>query len=173
MDNKNFIQESIIELQSAMKNAENKRMYIRYSVVLKHFQGLSNKNIAKMECLEEHTVGNYIKNYKNKGLDGLIMNKSSGAPRKLNSEQEKKLIDVITNNTPDEVGFKSRKNWTIKLAQDWVLNNFKITIKHSSMGVILHRLNLSYTRPTYVLAKADKKKQEEFKKDFENLKKTP
>lgn len=53
-----------------MINAENKRMYIRYSVVLKHFQGLSNKVIAKMECLEEHIVGNYIKNYKNKGLDG-------------------------------------------------------------------------------------------------------
>ncbi len=173
MDSKIFIKESMIELESAMKNAENARMYVRYSVVLKHFQGLSNKDIAKMECLEEHTVGNYIKNYKNKGLDGLVMNKSTGAPRKLNSEQEKKLINVITNNTPDEVGFKSRKNWTIELAQDWVLNNFKINIKHSSMGVILHRLNLSYTRPTYVLAKADKKKQEEFKKDFENLKKTP
>ena len=42
-------------------------------------------------------------------------------------------------------------------------NNYKIDIKHSSMCVILHRLNLSYTRPTYVLKKADKKKQEEFK----------
>lgn len=173
MDNKIFIKESIGELESAMKNTESKRMYVRYSVVLKHFQGLSNKDIAKMECLEEHTVGNYIRNYKNKGLDGLIMNKSSGAPRKLNSEQEKKLIDAITNNTPDEVGFKSRKNWTIELATDWIFNNFKITIKHSSMGVILHRLNLSYTRPTYVLAKADKDKQEEFKKYFESVKKTP
>jgi len=101
------------------------------------------------------------------------MNKSSGCPRKLTSAQEKKLVDVITNNTPDEVGFNSRKNWTIKLAQDWVLKNFKIDIKHSSMGVILHRLNLSYTRPTYVLAKADEEKQEKFKNDFETLKKTP
>ena len=56
MDNKIFNQESIIELESAMKNTENKRMYVRYSVFLKHFQGLSNKAIAKMECLEEHTV---------------------------------------------------------------------------------------------------------------------
>ena len=173
MDNNILIQESITELEAAMKNAENKRMYVRYSVVLKHFQGFSNKAIAKMECLEEHTVGNYIKNYKTKGLDGLIMKKSSGAPRKLNSEQEKNLINIITNNTPDEVGFKSRKNWTIQLAQAWVLNTFKINIKHSSMAVILHRLNLSYTRPTYVLAKADKNKQEQFKKDFKSLKKTP
>jgi len=34
----------------------------------------------------------------------------------------------------------------------------------------LHRLGLSYTRPTYTLAKADPQKQEEFKKDFEFLK---
>ncbi len=101
------------------------------------------------------------------------MNTSPGAPRKLSPKQEKKLVDIITNNTPDEVGFDSRKNWTIQLAREWVFNNFKIDIKHSSMSVILHRLNLSYTRPTYVLKKADKKKQEEFINDFENLKKTP
>lgn len=41
------------------------------------------------------------------------------------------------------------------------------------MGIayILHRLNLSYTRPTYVLAKSHKEKQEKFKNDFEVLKK--
>lgn len=30
-------------------------------------------------------------------------------------------------------------------------------------------LNLSYTRPTYVMAKSDKTKQEKFKNDFEEL----
>ena len=35
----------------------------------------------------------------------------------------------------------------------------------------MNRLNLSYTRPTYVLAKSDKEKQEKFKQDFEVLKK--
>lgn len=41
------------------------------------------------------------------------------------------------------------------------------------MAEVLHRLNLSYTRPTYVMKKADKEKQEEFKRNFESLKKTP
>ena len=41
------------------------------------------------------------------------------------------------------------------------------------MSIVLRRLNLSYTRPTYVLAKADKKKQENLKEDFKVLKKTP
>ena len=37
---------------------------------------------------------------------------------------------------------------------------------------MLDRMGLSYTRPTYVLAKADKQKQEQFIKDFEKVKKT-
>ena len=36
---------------------------------------------------------------------------------------------------------------------------------------VLYRLDLSYTRPTYTLAKADPEKQEAFKQDFEVLKK--
>ena len=42
---------------------------------------------------------------------------------------------------------------------------------HSAVYVAMDRLNLSYTRPTYVLAKSDKEKQEKFKQDFELLKK--
>lgn len=63
-----FIQESLFELETAMRKTKNLRIYKRYSVVLKYFQGLSSKTMAKIECLEEHTVGNYIKNYKAKGM---------------------------------------------------------------------------------------------------------
>ena len=42
---------------------------------------------------------------------------------------------------------------------------------HSAVYVAMNRLNLGYNRPTYVLAKSDKEKQEKFKQDFEVLKK--
>ena len=51
----------------------------------------------------------------------------------------------------------------------WVINEFDVTMCHSAMSLVLHRLNLSYTRPTYVLAKADKIKQEKFKEDKDRL----
>lgn len=46
-------------------------------------------------------------------------------------------------------------------------------ISDSIRGItaMLHRLGMSYTRPTYVLAKADKEKQEQFKEDFEDIRK--
>lgn len=39
------------------------------------------------------------------------------------------------------------------------------------MADVLYKLNLSYTRPTYVLKKVDPIKQEIFKQDFDVLKK--
>lgn len=37
---------------------------------------------------------------------------------------------------------------------------------------LLHRIKLSYTRPTYSLAKADPEKQEKFREELESIKKT-
>jgi transposase len=166
-------QKSIAELKSAIKDTKNVRMYKRYIVVLRHFEGYSNVEIAEMVSLEKHAVSEYIRNYMNSGLAGLEMKYSTGAPRKLNKEQEKVIIETVTENTPDEVGFECRKNWTIELIRQWVINTFNIVMSHSGMAEVLHRLNLSYTRPTYVMKKADKEKQEEFKIKFEGLKKTP
>ena len=172
-NNINQHDEEIKTLRMALKGTKDIRMHKRYSIVLLHFQGFSNKKIAEMEGLESHAVGNYIKNYKVNGLIGLEMKYSPGAKRKLNKNQEINMVEVIMNNTPDEVGFEGRKNWTIEIIRQWCINEFQIEMSHSGMATVLHRLNLSYTRPTYVLAKADKLKQENFKKDFEVLKKTP
>ncbi len=45
--------------------------------------------IAKTQNIVEHTVGKYIRAYKQHGLDGLVMGKSSGKPKFLTVEQEK------------------------------------------------------------------------------------
>lgn len=124
-----------------------------------------------MEMLEPHTVGLYIKNYKQKGIEGLNMRYSPGKKRKLTPEQENKLFDVIVNHTPEDVGFVSKCNWTIALVQEYIKKEFHVEMCHSAVYVVMNRLNLRYTRPTYVLAKADKEKQEKFKEEFEEIKK--
>lgn len=161
----------IQEVKKAMKQAKDKRMHIRYLTIHLHFRNYSNSHIAKITDLDKHTVGNYIKAYKANGLKGLIMGKSTGAPRQLTAEQEQALFEVITTKTPDEVGFPNRKNWDSNIAREWVHNNFNVEYSHSGMHLVLHRLNLSFTRPTYTLVNADPQKQEEFKQQFELLKK--
>lgn len=173
VEEKEATERGISELRTAMKSIKSVRLYTRYNVILMHFEGYSNKKIAEMFSLEEHAVSKYIKNYREGGLVGLEMKYSPGAPSKLNKEHHDAIIKLVTENTPDEVGFECKKNWTIELIRQWVINTFNITVSHSGMGALLHKLNLSYTRPTYVMKKADKEKQEEFKIKFEDLKKTP
>jgi len=158
-------------IKKAMKEANDKRMYQRYIVILCHLKGETNKSIANNIDLCQHTVGTFIKKYKEDGITGLDLKHSPGAPRMLTKDQEEKLVDVITLKTPDEVGFAPRKNWTIAIIQQWVLKEYDVKYSHRGIAEVLYRLNLSYTRPTYTMAKANPEKQEAFKQEFEDLKK--
>jgi transposase len=132
-----------------MKETKNIRMYKRYLVILKHLEGNSNIAIAKMVSLEQRAVRDYIRNYKANELTGLEMKHGTGAPRKLSKEQETLIFETITNRTTDDVGFESRKNWTIEIARQWIINTFAISHSHRGTHEVLRRLNLSYTRRTY------------------------
>ncbi|SHJ39801.1 putative transposase [Lutispora thermophila DSM 19022] len=149
--NYNFPQ--IQKVKELIKNTKNKRMYQRYHVVFLHLLGHTNKDIANIVDLCQHTVGAYVNTYKAKGIEGLVMGKSTGAPRFLIAEQEKKLIEVITTKTPDEVVIPNRKNWDSVIACQWIKSNFGVEYSARGMLDVLRRLNLSYTRPTYTLAK--------------------
>jgi len=174
IDNNQIIEDKhskIEEIKEAMKKTNNKRMYQRYHVIYLHLKGLMNKDIAPIVGLCQHTIGKYVNAYKAKGLEGLKMGKSAAAPKFLAESQEQKLFEVITNYTPDQVGIPNRKNWDTIIACQWVKTNFNVEYTSRGMLDVLHRLGLSYTRPTYTLAKADPQKQEEFKNEFELLKK--
>ena len=61
-------------------------------------------------------------------------------------------------------------NWTAALACAFVKQRFGVTFTTRGMLNLFQRLGLSYTRPTYTLNKADPKKQEQFRENFETLK---
>lgn len=172
MHTENINENDEIQLfKKLLRSTDNKRMHIRYQVLILHYRGYTNVHISKIMDLNQHTVAAYINSYEQKGLEGLNMGKTTGCPRFLTKEQEEKLYEVITTKTPDEVGFGHRKNWNANIARKWVSDNFQVEYSNRGMLQVLHRLNLSYTRPTYTLEKADPEKQEAFKQDFEVLKK--
>ena len=160
------------EIRKLLHSTKNKVMYRKYLVIHLHMKGLTNARIAEIVDLDYHTVGIYIKKYINSGVEGLIPKKSPGRPSYLSKEQEQHLYNTICEKTPEEVGFDGIRNWTAKIACRWVLKEFGIQYAVNGMLDLFQRLVLSYTRPTYVLAKADPVKQEQFKEDFEVIKKT-
>lgn len=158
-------------IQAAMNQTKDIRMYKRYRVIYLHLKGYTNRDISKEENFCEHTIGTYIAKYKIYGLEGLNPKQSPGAPRLLTPDQERELEIIITTKTPDEVGFPNRKNWYINIVQEWVKKTWGVEYSHRGMAEVMYRMKLSFTRPTYTMAKANPQKQEQFKQDFELLKK--
>lgn len=158
-------------IEDAMKNTKSTRMLIRYQVISLHLKGYLNNQIAEIVNRCEHTVGKYVNAYKANGIDALVPKPQPGAQRKLTPDQEQRLVETVSLKTPDEVGLKPYKSWNAKLICIWVKNTFNVTYTNGGMRDMLLRLGFSYTRPTYSLAKANKEKQDDFKSQFEVLKK--
>lgn len=157
-----------------LKETSSKRSAQRLYTVLYYLEGYKNCEIAELLKINAHTVSKYIKKYETGGINELLERKySPGKPRLLTPEQEEKLVEVITTYTPDEVGFAPRKNWNLDIIREWIKRNYAVEYSQRAVAYVLHRLNLSYTMPTYTLKKADPEKQENFINDFENIKKTP
>ncbi|WP_368489014.1 helix-turn-helix domain-containing protein [Clostridium sp. BJN0013] len=59
------------EVYQVLKNNSDKRMYIRYIVILNYLQGYKLNEIAYMNNISSQTVDIYVKKYKLLGLNDL------------------------------------------------------------------------------------------------------
>jgi putative transposase len=159
------------QIRMMLQKTKNIVMYRKYLVIKLHMKKLTNIRIAEIVDLDRQTIGIYIKQYDELGINGIVPKKSTGRPRFLSKGQEQQLYMTLSEKTPEQVGFDGIKNWTAKIACLWVSQEFGVQYKVNGMLDLFHRINLSYTRPTYVLAKADPVKQEQFKEAFEGIKK--
>ena len=95
---------------------------------------------------------------------------SPGRPHRLTAEQEQQVANVVTFNTPQDVGFPANMNWTSPLVRDYIKQPFAVTYSDRGTRGLFYRLGFSCTRPTSTLAKADPAKQAAFRTDFEVVK---
>lgn len=159
-------------VKAAMKATKNKRMFERYQTILLYLHGVKYSQIAFIVGRSEVTIGSYVKAYRTHGLDGLVLGESPGRPSFLTKEQEEQVRKLLIEQRPSDVGFPSEMNWTSPLLRDWIQREFNVTYSERGTRKLLHLLGFSFTKPTYTLALADSQKQEQFKEDFEAVKKT-
>lgn len=162
------------EVQSAynaMQNTKDIKMFKRYQTVYLYLKLHRPKEISTLTGVPMGTVVNYVSAYKKGGIEGLIPGKAHGKSRKLTPEQEDELKETIINQNPVDVGFPANWNWTAAIISEYVYRKYGVKYSIKGMTIVLKRLNLSYTRPTYTLAKADPEKQKQFIDDFDECKK--
>jgi transposase len=161
------------DLEKRLKQEKNRRMYERYQTIYLHtVKQMPVNEIAEIIRRTPITVNTYINAYQEKGLDGLVMGVSTGAPEQLTAEQQHQLKQIIITKLPHEVGFPAKHNWTLALAAAYVKREFERRYTIGGMAKLLHRLDLRFTKPTYTLEAADEAKQKEFVDErFPQLKK--
>ena len=171
MENENK-EEIIRELKKLARKTKDARQRRQYDIVRLYLEGRRKPEIAGIMDMSLQGIYNVLNRYKAGGIEGLTLGKPTGRGRKLSDKQETELYQVISEKLHKEVGLKPFCNWTAPLACQYVKKQFGVSFSERGMRDVFYRLRLSYTRPTYTLAKADPMKQEEWKERLEQLKKT-
>lgn len=158
-----FKMSEIDQLNRAMKETNNKRLYERYLAVRLHLEGHNFAEISHLLGLARQTISIYWQGYQEKGLNGLLLKHSPGKPSRLNDEQHDQLAKLLIDKQPVDVGYEARYTWTLPLVASWIQSEFGISYSVRGVSKILKRLGFSFTKATYTLAKADKGLQAVFR----------
>jgi transposase len=159
-------------VEERIKQTKDRRMYERYQTIRLHLMGNTTSQIALILGRTSKTIKAYIDAYNKLGLNGLIMKQSTGKPTRLSKDQQTQLKQTIIDHVPHEVGFTGKFNWTLEIIASYILREFGHTYSIRGVSKLMHRIGMSYTKPTYTLAAADEEKQREFVEEtFPGLKK--
>lgn len=148
------------ELLAELKIERARKYADRIRVILLLDDGKTYKSIAEYLFLDEGTIANYRKRYKNGGLEELVNDFYNGRKAML-SEQELKIL------TDD---LQSKIFLTSSAVIAHIEKKFGIEYSRGGVTELLHRMGFSFKKATPVPGKADKKKQQHFINRYNGIK---
>jgi transposase len=145
-------EEQVITLKLAHKQTREKRLADRIKAILYLHYGLSYAEIAKLLLFDEVTIRRYLKQFQQKGIDGLLEYRYAGGKSRLSVMQETELKQYFKEQTPQ----------TATEAVNHLHKTYDV--RYSVVGVtkLLHRLGFVYKKPKVIPSKANREKQEAF-----------
>jgi len=162
--------EELIHIKKAMDSEKNARVFKRYQALYLYLSGKTCEETAAIVNISKNTVSNIHMIYKNQRLSGIPDKTIPGRPSRLSADQQA-VLRAILEKVPSELGFQAEFNWTVGLVAKYIKHEYGYDDSIHGITGKLDRMGLSYTQPTYVLAEADKEKQEQFVRDFDAVKK--
>lgn len=153
-------EEQIKVLKFTHRSLRDKKLADRIKAILSLNAGFEYASIAKILLLDEVTLRRYVKNFQEKGIDGLLEYHYTGGNSFLTITQQQELKTFLIKNTQTK-------------AKDIVAHIKKqYAVSYSVIGVtkLLHRLGFTYKKPKIIPGKADRGKQEAFLKQYQEIK---
>lgn len=157
----NFLTEEQVKvLRQAHRTIRDKKLADRIKAVLSLNSGFEYAQVAKILLLDEITLRRYVKQFKEKGIDGLLECRYGGGRSRLNPGQKQELKIFLRDNTKR----------TAQEVVEYVLKTYGFSYSVIGITKLLHRLGFSYKKPKIIPGKADSAKQEEFLNKYEAIK---
>lgn len=158
---KNFLTaQEVIVLREAHYDSKFRKQADRIKAILFLNQGFSYEQTAKLLMLDDTTVRRYYSEYKQTGVDGLLKYRYQGSNGFLTHLQEQELAAHL----------KEHIYQTVKEVIIYVKNTYDKTYSIEGMTHLLHRLGFVYKKTKVIPGKVDLQKQEQFKKEYQELK---
>jgi len=124
-------------------------------------EGFTYDEVGKILMLDDITIRRYEKQFEKVGVDGLIECRYFGSNGLLTKQQEIGLTAHL----------KHKTYQTVKEICFYVRKHYQKEYSIEGMTHLIHRLGFVYKKTKQVPGKLDFEKQEQFKKEYEELKK--
>jgi transposase len=147
-------------LRQTHRTIKDKKLADRIKAVLSLNAGYEYSHVAKILLLDEITLRRYVKQFKEKGIKGLLEYRYSGGQSRLTVTQETGIREYFRENTPR----------TAIEAASYIQKKYKVSYSVIGVTKLLHRLGFSYKKPKIIPGKVDRTKQEAFLKIYRETK---
>ena len=155
-------EEQIGILREAHYSCRYRKSADRIKAILLLNDGLPYEQVAKILMLDDTTIRRYEKQFEKVGIDGLIECRYFGSRGILTKMQEMGLTTQ-----------KKKKTYqTVKEIVSYAQKHYRKTYSVEGMTHLLHRLGFVYKKTKQVPGKLNLELQEQFKKEYEELKKS-
>jgi transposase len=162
----------LLKLKKTAEQCNEYRVAKRIHAVLLNNSGHSSGSIATLLHSARTAVSEWLRNYDEFGYDALLEGHRSGRPKGLDEKQEQQLCDILDSG-PVAYGYLSGV-WTSPMIAKVIEEEFDLSYHPAHVRKILYSLNYSMQRPKRVLANADPKKQNKWRRyTYPNIKKKP
>jgi transposase len=142
------------EIERRRKETLDRRVYQRLTAVLTIAEGKSREEVAHLLGIGLSQLGEWLRVYRNKGLDALCALHYKGDPGKLTPGQVNHLKEKVSTGC-----FRNSDQ-----IRQWILDTFEVSYTPSGVKDLLRRIGVSYHKVSGFLWKADPDKQHAFVK---------
>jgi len=153
-------QEEKIKIKKLHRNCKQRKHADKLKAILMLDNGFSCVEVGEVLLLDDDTIRNYRNTYLNEGSGFLLNDNNKGTTALLSIEQLELLEQHITENV-----YADSKGIVV-----WITNEFGIDYTASGINSLLKRLGFVYKKPVLTPCKANVEKQEEFVKQYKELK---